>query len=141
MRLPLGTSPTRPICERCGAQTMLAGRQPHPVRGLPWELQTFVCTVCSAATLQEPWGDRPTREAPASDQAVVSPAVWTREYGTYTALLDGQTCRIVAYPRGSPLAGKYGCYRGRRYTGLRADLGAAKEWCSSLAAGRTDLPN
>ncbi|TXL82295.1 hypothetical protein FHP25_00940 [Vineibacter terrae] len=70
---------------------------------------------------------------------VSSPAPsWVSEYGTHTAVLGGRTYRIVAYPQGSPLAGKYGCYRGGKYTGLTRDLAAAKTWCSDLARQSRD---
>ena len=136
MRLPLGITPIRPACNQCGAKTMFAGRQQHPTRGMPWEQQTFVCTVCSAVTARQPGDDTTMNVSRASDRAAARAVAWAGEYGAYTAVLDGQTYRIVAYPRGSPLAGRYGCYCDGRYTGLTADLAAAQAWCCTLA-GRT----
>jgi hypothetical protein len=133
MRLPLGISPIRPACERCGGKTMFAGRRPHPTRGMPWELQTFVCMVCSAVTVREPEGGTATNGVRGSDSTTMPSAVWTTAYGIHTTRLDGQTYRIVAYPNGSPLAGKFGCYCDGRYTGLAANLAAAKTWCCTLA--------
>lgn len=137
MRLPLGISPIRPDCDRCGGKTMFAGRQTHPVRGLPWALQSFACTVCSAVTTRLPGSYCPGASR-LPDRAVGRSAVWRGEYGTYSARLEGQTYRIVAYPAGSPLAGKYGCYCDGRYTGLAANLAAAKTWCGTLAARASD---
>ncbi len=129
MRLPLGISPIRPACAQCGGATLFADRQPHPIRGLPWDVQTFVCMKCSAAMVWPP--------EPASDLASTAAAPsWTDEYGAYTASVGGHFYRIVAYPRGSPLADKYGCYCDGTYAGLTDGLAAAKTWCSTLASER-----
>ena len=127
MRLPLGVSTMRPTCAQCGAATLFAGRRSHPTRGLPWDVQTFVCTKCSAVTV---WPPELT-----SNLAPTVPS-WTDEYGAYTASLGGRVYRIVAYPRGSPLAGKYGCYCDGTYAGLTDGLVAAKTWCGTLASER-----
>ena len=112
---------------------MFAGRQPHPVRGMPWELQTFACMRCSAVTTRQPGDDVPASVSRASAPPSLALAAWTGEYGSYTAMLDGLAYRIVAYPRGSPLAGKFGCYCEGRYTALTTDLAAAKAWCLTSA--------
>jgi hypothetical protein len=112
---------------------MFIGRKPDPVRGMPWELQTFACIRCSAVTQRQPGDDAPASMPRSFDRLVPAPAAWAGEYGSYTAMLDGQAHRIVAYPRGSPLAGKFGCYCDGRYTGLTADLAAAKAWCRAWA--------
>jgi hypothetical protein len=36
----------RPKCERCGDQTRLSRRRPHPTRGSRYELQSFTCVKC-----------------------------------------------------------------------------------------------
>jgi hypothetical protein len=112
---------------------MFAGRRPHPVHSMPWKVQTFVCTRCSAITTRQPGDDAPARVSRASVRPSLGAETWTGEYGSYTALLDGRLHRIVAYPRGSPLAGKFGCYCEGRHTGLTADLAAAKAWCQTWA--------
>lgn len=133
MRLPLGVSPLRPACDQCGGETMFAGRRPHPTRGLPWDVQTFVCTNCSAVT------QRPLDAAPALAPAIDT-ASWTDQYGTHTATLRGRLYRIVAYPRGSPLAGKYGCYCDGTYAGVTDGLLAAKTRCNALARQQETAP-
>ncbi len=102
---------------------------------MPWELQTFVCTVCSAETVLYRGDD--TNMLPSSDGNAAPPSVtWTDRYGDLTAVVSGETYRIIAYPSASPLAGKYGCYCDGRYVGLRADLVEAKAWCCGLSATR-----
>lgn len=127
MRLALGITPIRPVCPSCGGSTMYAGRQADPSRGLPWELQTFVCTHCSVVTVRHPGGDTATAAG------LLPVTTWSDDYGTHSAEIDGLPYRIVAYPQGSPLAGKYGCYSGGRYTGLKSNLMEAKAWCRSLS--------
>ncbi|TXL70266.1 hypothetical protein FHP25_35145 [Vineibacter terrae] len=100
---------------------------------MPWELQTFVCTVCSAETVLDRGDD--TKMLSSSDSNAARPSVaWADQYGDQTAVMSGETYRIVAYPSASPLAGKYGCYCDGRYLGLRANLAAAKAWCCGLSA-------
>jgi hypothetical protein len=36
----------RPKCERCGDETRLSRRRPHPTRGSRYELQSFTCPKC-----------------------------------------------------------------------------------------------
>jgi hypothetical protein len=36
----------RPKCEKCGTQTSLTRRTPHPTRGARYELQSFTCRKC-----------------------------------------------------------------------------------------------
>jgi hypothetical protein len=36
----------RPPCEKCGGETWLARRSPHPELGLPAELWSFECQTC-----------------------------------------------------------------------------------------------
>jgi hypothetical protein len=102
---------------------------------MPWELQTFVCVACSAVTTRQSSDDTATSMPSAAGSAGIGALRWLAAYDAHTAMLRGQTYRIVAYPRGSPLAGKYGCYRDGRYTGLTTDLAAAKALCGALAAG------
>lgn len=100
---------------------------------MPWELQRFVCMKCSCVTTRETGPDRfeETPQAPAYN--AVHAIAWMVEYGAHTAVVDDKVYRIVAYPSGSPLAGKYGCYCEGRYSGLTADLADAKAWCRALA--------
>jgi hypothetical protein len=43
----------RPPCEKCGGETWLSRRSPHPERGLPAELWSFECQTCGhVQTLQ-----------------------------------------------------------------------------------------
>lgn len=128
MRLPLGVSPVRPACRHCGGKTMFGGRQSHPTRGLPWELQTFLCTSCSAVTLLQSGDDAIVVESPLPGRDALA-ATWTYNFGGYTTVLENLAFRIVVYPQGSPLAGKYGCYCKAQFIGLAADLAAAKTAC------------
>jgi hypothetical protein len=139
MRLPIGISPPRPACARCGGKTVFSGRQSHPDRGLPWELQTFVCTSCSAVTVRHTGGDIMVEVPPMPGHGALA-ATWTHDVGGYTAVLQRRAFRIVAYPRGSPLAGQYGCYCKARFIGLAADLAAAKVVCGTHAERAAALP-
>jgi hypothetical protein len=37
----------RPPCSHCGHRTGINRREPHPILGLEYELQTFVCSCCA----------------------------------------------------------------------------------------------
>ncbi|HJQ56129.1 MAG TPA: hypothetical protein VJ890_04445 [Vineibacter sp.] len=65
---------------------------------------------------------------------------WTLDFGSYTAVLENLAFRIVAYPHGSPLAGKYGCYCKADFIGLAANLSAAKVVCGAHAGDSKVLP-
>jgi hypothetical protein len=87
--------------------------------------------VCPDKQLANAWQFEETPQAPAYNS--VHAIAWMVEYGAHTAVVDDKVYRIVAYPSGSPLAGKYGCYCEGRYSGLTADLAGAKAWCRALA--------
>lgn len=103
---------------------------------MPWELQTFVCTACSAETVRHGSDDANMLSSIDSSNTAQAPIAWTVAYDAHTAVVSGETYRIIAYPSASPLAGKYGCYCDGRYVGLREDLVEAKAWCSGLSGIR-----
>jgi hypothetical protein len=58
---------------------------------------------------------------------------WKQTGDTHSARINGHDCKIVRYPEGSPLAGKYGCYRDGSFQGIATTLTTAKNRCSAAA--------
>ncbi|QQS11506.1 MAG: hypothetical protein IPK81_18295 [Rhodospirillales bacterium] len=63
---------------------------------------------------------------------------WKRESGVDEAVVNGRACRVVRYPAGSPMEGRFGCYLDGQFKGAANSADAARSRCRSLSgSGRT----